>query len=600
MAHTIPARSEADPRFTWAITDLFPNDDAWREELARVSGMLEQLRGYEGHLGESAANLLGFLRLMDEMDRAGDPMISYAFRKKDEDTRNAVYQEMSSQAQNFMVELDKATAFEIPEVLAIDDQTMEAFYQQEPELEHYRLALTRIRRKKEHTLSTQEEALLAAAGQMAQSPDEIFSLLNNADMVYPDAVDSEGNAHQVTHGSYIAMMQSADRTLRESAFRSLYGVYGQFRNTSSAVLSAQMKQLQFFADVRKYPSALHAALSRTEVPVEIYHNLIQSVHDNLPAMHRYVRLRKRLLGVEKLHYYDLYTPIVADEDMKVSFEEAKEMARKALAPMGEDYLKILNEGFDNRWIDVYENIGKRSGAYSAGVYGVHPFVLLNYTDTLNDAFTLVHEMGHALHSYLSNHTQSVTYAGYVIFVAEVASTCNEALLMQYLLGQTKDPHRRAYLINYFLEQFRTTLYRQTMFAEFELWCSEQTRKGEALTAESLCKKYGELNRLYYGEDIEPDPEIALEWARIPHFYYNFYVYQYATGFACAIALSQRILREGKPAVEDYLRFLSGGCSTDPVSLLRGAGVDISTPAPVNDALKLFDNLIGEMEELTKE
>ena len=600
MQNKIPARSEADPRFTWAITDLFPSDEAWRAEYSRMQGMLEQVKGYQGHLGESAASLLGFLRLLDEIDRAGDPMISYAFRKKDEDTRNPVYQEMGSQAQNFIVELNKAAAFETPEVLAIEDETMEGFYREEPELEHYRLALTRIRRQKEHTLSTKEEALLAAAGQMAESPHEIFSLFNDADMTYPDAVDSEGKKHPLTHGTYIAMMQSPDRTLRESAFRSLYGVYGQYRNTASAVLSAQMKQLQFFADVRKYPSALHAALSHTEVPVEIYHNLIQSVHDNFPAMHRYVRLRKRLLGVEKLHYYDLYTPIVADEDMKVTFEEGKELAKKALTPMGEDYLKILNEGFDNRWIDVYENQGKRSGAYSAGVYGVHPFVLLNYTDTLNDTFTLVHEMGHALHSYISNHTQSVTYAGYVIFVAEVASTCNEALLMQYLLGQTKEPRRRAYLINYFLEQFRTTLYRQTMFAEFELWCSEQTRKGEALTAEALCAKYGELNRQYYGEDIEPDPEIALEWARIPHFYYNFYVYQYATGFACAIALSQRILREGKPAVDDYIRFLSGGCSSDPVSLLRGAGVDISTPAPVNEALKLFDKLIGEMEELTAE
>ncbi len=600
MAHTIPARSEADPRFTWAITDLFPNDDAWRETFGKMQGMLEEVRGYEGRLGESATSLLGFFRLMDELDRVGDPVFSYAFRRRDEDTRNPVYQEISSQVQNFVVELDKAAAFRTPEVLAIDDETLETFYQQEPELEHYRLALTRIRRQKEHTLSASEEAILAAAGQMAQAPGDTFALLNNADLTFPDAVDSEGKTHPLTHGTYIAMVQSPDRALRESAFRTLYGVYGQFRNTLSAVLASQMKQLQFFADMRKYPSALHAALSHTEVPVEIYHNLIQSVHDNFPAMHRYVRLRKRLLGVDKLHYYDLYTPIIADADMKVSFEEGKELALKALAPLGEDYLKILREGFDNRWLDVYENQGKRSGAYSAGVYGAHPFVLLNYTDTLNDAFTLVHEMGHALHSYLSDHTQSITYAGYVIFVAEVASTCNEALLMQYLLGQTKDPHRRAYLINYFLEQFRTTLYRQTMFAEFELWCSEQTRKGEALTAEALCAKYGELNRQYYGEDIEPDPEIALEWARIPHFYYDFYVYQYATGFACAIALSQRILREGKPAVEDYLRFLSGGCSTDPVSLLKGAGVDISTPAPVNDALKLFDSLIAEMEKLTAE
>ena len=597
MAHTLPTRSQVDPANTWAITDLYPSDQAWREACENVRGLVRDLAAYRGRLGESAATLLAFLRLQDEIDLQGDRMISYAFRKSDEDTRNPVYQEMSAQAQNFLVELSQALSFQTPELLAIEDATLESFYAQEPALAHYRLMLKRIRSKKEHTLSPDCEALLASAERMGQAPDDIFSLLNDADMTYPDATDSKGETHPVTHGNYVSLLQSADRTLRQSAFQSLYSVYGQFRNTCAAILGAQMKQLQFFADARRYPSALHAALAETEVDPQIYHNLIQTVHDNLDAMHRYVRLRKKLLGVDKLHYYDLYTPIVADEDASIPFEQGKEMAREALKPLGEDYLKILNEGFDNRWIDVYENQGKRSGAYSAGVYGVHPYVLLNYTDTLDDVFTLVHEMGHALHSYLSNHTQSVTYAGYKIFVAEVASTCNEALLMQHLLSKTTEPKCRAYLINHFLEQFRGTLYRQTMFAEFELWCSEQTRKGQPLTAESLNEKYAELNRLYYGEDIEPDPEIALEWARIPHFYYNFYVYQYATGFTSAIALSQRILKEGRPAVEDYLRFLSGGCSADPVSLLKGAGVDISSPAPIVDALKLFDTLIGEMEQL---
>ncbi len=597
MAHTLPTRSQVDPANTWAITDLYPSDQAWREACESVRGLVRDLAAYRGRLGESAATLLAFLRLQDEIDLQGDRMISYAFRKSDEDTRNPVYQEMSAQAQNFLVELSQALSFQTPELLAIEDATLESFYAQEPALANYRLMLKRIRSKKDHTLSPDCEALLASAERMGQAPDDIFSLLNDADMTYPDATDSKGETHPVTHGNYVALLQSADRTLRQSAFQSLYGVYGQFRNTCAAILGAQMKQLQFFADARRYPSALHAALAETEVDPRIYHNLIQTVHDNLDAMHRYVRLRKKLLGVDKLHYYDLYTPIVADEDASIPFEKAKDMAREALKPLGDDYLKILNEGFDNRWIDVYENQGKRSGAYSAGVYGVHPYVLLNYTDTLDDVFTLVHEMGHALHSYLSNHTQSVTYAGYKIFVAEVASTCNEALLMQHLLSKTTEPKRRAYLINHFLEQFRGTLYRQTMFAEFELWCSEQTRKGQPLTAESLNEKYAELNRLYYGEDIEPDPEIALEWARIPHFYYNFYVYQYATGFTSAIALSQRILKEGRPAVEDYLRFLSGGCSADPVSLLKGAGVDISSPAPIVDALKLFDTLIGEMEQL---
>ena len=597
MAHTLPTRSQVDPANTWAITDLYPRDQAWREACESVRGLVRDLAAYRGRLGESAATLLAFLRLQDEIDLQGDRMISYAFRKSDEDTRNPVYQEMSAQAQNFLVELSQALSFQTPELLAIEDATLESFYEQEPALAHYPLMLKRIRSRKDHTLSPDCEALLASAERMGQAPDDIFSLLNDADMTYPDATDSKGETHPVTHGNYVALLQSADRTLRQSAFQSLYSVYGQFRNTCAAILGAQMKQLQFFADARRYPSALHAALAETEVDPQIYHNLIQTVHDNLDAMHRYVRLRKKLLGVDKLHYYDLYTPIVADEDASIPFEQAKDMAREALKPLGEDYLKILNEGFDNRWIDVYENQGKRSGAYSAGVYGVHPYVLLNYTDTLDDVFTLVHEMGHALHSYLSNHTQSVTYAGYKIFVAEVASTCNEALLMQHLLSKTTEPKRRAYLINHFLEQFRGTLYRQTMFAEFELWCSEQTQKGQPLTAEALNEKYAQLNALYYGEDIEPDPEIALEWARIPHFYYNFYVYQYATGFTSAIALSQRILKEGRPAVEDYLRFLSGGCSADPVSLLKGAGVDISSPAPIVDALKLFDTLIGEMEQL---
>ena len=597
MAKMIPTRNEVAEEYTWKLSDLFPSDDAWRTEFSRLHETMAQLSSYKGHLGESAQTLLAFLRLQDQMEVDGDRLLSYAFRKTDEDTRAPAYQEMSAQAHNFVVELEQALSFETPELLAIDEERLASFNQSAPELEHYRLLLTRIRRKKEHTLSAEGEELLASAGSMGQAPGSIFSLLNNADLTFADAVDSQGSRHPVTHGSYIPLMESPDRTLRESAFRSLYAGYGALKNTCSSVLSAQMKQLQFFAEARRYPSALHAALAETEVPVEIYHNLIETVHQHLPTMHRYVRLRKRLLGLDQLHYYDLYAPMVADEQMEVPFTTGKDLARAALAPLGEEYLRMLNEGFDNRWIDVYENQGKRSGAYSAGVYGVHPFVLLNYTDTLSDAFTLVHEMGHALHSYLSNHHQSPTYAGYKIFVAEVASTCNEALLIHHLLNGTKEPKRRAYLINHFLERFRATLYRQTMFAEFELWCSEQTQQGRALTADTLCAKYGELNRLYYGEDIEADPEIALEWARIPHFYYNFYVYQYATGFASAVALSQRILKEGKPDVDDYLRFLSGGCSSDPVTLLQGAGVDLSTPAPISDALRYFDHLLGEMESL---
>ncbi len=592
-------RRTCDPALTWALTDLFPTDDAWRAELSRVRGLLPALAAYQGRLGESAATLLAFLRLGDELSRALDALGNYARRKNDEDTRVPAYQEMSAQYMNLAVEVNRTSAFETPEILAIPDETLDAFYAAEPGLEHYRLALTRIRRERPHILSAECEALLAAAGQMSQAPDDIFSFLNDADLTFPDATDSAGKTHPVTHATFIPLLHDPDRVLRKSAFQSLYSVYGQFRNTFAAVLSAQMKQLQFFADARHYDSALEAALSGNEVPTGIYRSLIDAVRQGLPAMHRYVSLRKRLLGVDELHFYDLYTPIVADQDISVDYEQAKQTALAALAPMGEDYLALLREGFSSRWIDVYPGPGKRSGAYSAGPYGAHPYVLLNYTDKLDDMFTLVHEMGHALHSYLSNANQSVTYANYTIFVAEVASTCNESLLMQHLLRTTDDKRRRAYLINYFLEQFRATLYRQTMFAEFELWCSEQTQKGEALTAEALSNKYLALNRDYYGPDIVLDDEIALEWARIPHFYYDFYVYQYATGFSAAIALSQRILREGKPAVDDYLGFLKGGCSADPISLLRGAGVDMATPAPTADALRLFDELVSELEELTR-
>lgn len=600
MPKTVPARAEVDPQFQWALTDIFPSDEAWSTCYAEAQAMLDKLRGFEGHLSDSADTLLEYLRFGDTLSEKLDALGNYAQRKSDEDTRNAVYQEMTAKFTNLAVAVGQADAFSTPELLAIPDETLDSFYQTAPGLSHYRLVLDRVRRQKPHTLSRECEALLAAAGQLGQCPDDIFSMLNDADMTFPDAVDSQGQSHPVTHGTFVPLLQSPDRVLRENAFHSLYSMYGQYRNTSAAVLSAQMKQLQFFADARRYDSALHAALDGTEVPVEIYHNLIAAVRDGLPAMHRYVRLRKKLLGVDELHFYDLYTSIVADQDVEVDYEEAKQTALEALAPLGNEYRAMLEEGFTNHWIDVYENQGKRSGAYSAGPYGTHPYVLLNYTDTLNDVFTLVHEMGHALHSYLSNKHQSVTYANYVIFVAEVASTCNESLLMQHLLNKTQDKRRRAYLVNYFLEQFRGTLYRQTMFAEFELWCSEQTRQGIPLTAESLSAKYQQLNRDYYGEDIVLDPEIALEWARIPHFYYNFYVYQYATGYAAAIALSQRILKEGAPAVEDYLSFLSKGCSADPVTLLRGAGVDMTSPEPVAAALKLFNSLVTELETLLQD
>lgn len=599
MEKKIPVRSEADPKYTWALEDVYANNDVWKADLEKARALPAQLAAYKGHLGDSAQKLLEFLQLGDGISVLFDSLYGYAQRRSDEDTANSLYQGMTSQAMSAMVAVDAASSFETPELLAIPDDKLEQFYQEEPALETYRLALTRIRSKRAHILSDAEEKLLAAAGEMSQAPDSVYSVFADADLKFPSATDKDGNSHPVTHGTYIPLMHSADRVLRKSAFASLYSVYGQFRNTAAALLSAQVKQLKFYADARKYDSTLQASLDGNYVPTEVYTNLISAVHENMAPMYRYVDLRRKLLGVDELHMYDLYTPIVSDVDVNIPYEEAKQTVYDALACMGDDYRAILKEGFDNRWIDVYENVGKCSGAYSAGLRK-HPYVLLNYSGTLDSMFTLAHEMGHAIHSYLSNKHQPVAYSNYSIFVAEVASTCNEALLMQHLLKRTKDKKRRAYLINYFLEQFRTTLYRQTMFAEFELEINRRNERGESLTAESLNALYHELNHQYFGDDIVIDKEIDLEWARIPHFYYDYYVYQYATGYSAAIALSRRILKEGAPAVKDYIHFLSGGCSTDPISLLRGAGVDMASTAPIHDALQLFDELITEMEQLMEE
>lgn len=599
MEKKIPVRSEADPKYTWAIEDVYASDDLWHTDLEKARSLPQQITAYKSKLGESAQTLLSFLRLGDEMNVLFDKLYGYAQRKSDEDTTNPTYQGMSSQAMSAMVAADAASSFETPELLAIPEETLEQFYHDEPALELYRLCLTRIREKRAHILSDAEEKLLAAAGEMSQSPDTIYSMFGDADLKFPDAFDNDGNAHPVTHGTYIPLMHSQDRVLRKSAFESIYGVYSAFRNTAAAILTAQVKQLKFHADARKYESTLHAALDGNHIPTEVYTNLIDAVHQNMKPMYRYVALRKKLLNLNELHMYDLYTPIVGDVDVNIPYEEAKQTVYDALAPMGNNYRAILQEGYDNHWIDVYENVGKCSGAYSAGLR-VHPYVLLNYSGTLDSMFTLAHEMGHAIHSYLSNKNQPVVYSGYSIFVAEVASTCNEALLMQHLLNTTTDKRRRAYLINYFLEQFRTTLYRQTMFAEFELEINRRNERGESLTAASLNELYHELNRQYFGDGIVIDSEIDVEWARIPHFYYDYYVYQYATGYSAAIALSRRILKEGEPAVRDYMNFLSGGCSADPITLLRGAGVDMATTQPITEALQLFDELITEMEELMAE
>ena len=594
--HVIPKREEQDPRFTWATTDLFENDGLWKAEFEALKAESAKIAGWQGRLGESAATLLEYLREYDALGLRLERLYLYAHLCADVDTGDSFHQNMRGQAMGLLVAVESAAAFETPELLAIPDETLAAFFAAEPGLEVYRRRIYRIRRMREHILSAQEEQLLAAAGEIANAPDNIGATFRNADLRFPPVIDQDGVAHPLTQGSFIPLMEGPDRAMRQAAFESLYTVFKSFRNTVAALLDGQMKQLLFFARARKYGSTLEAALDGTEVPTAVYHNLISAVHEHFNTMHRYVALRKRLLGLDELHFYDLYTPIVADADVKIPFSEAKETVLEALGVLGEDYTALLREGFEHRWIDVYENVGKRSGAYSSGGRP-HPYVLLNQKDTLDSMFTLAHEMGHALHSYLSVKNQPVSTADYVIFVAEVASTCNEVLLMQHLLGKTTDKRQRAYLLNHFLEQFRGTLYRQTMFAEFELFMGQRAEAGESLTADALSEKYYQLNKDYYGPAITADEEIAMEWARIPHFFYNYYVFQYSTGFAAAIAIALRILKEGAPAVADYKKFLSSGGSADPISLLKIAGVDMTSPAPIHDALALFDKLLDEMEEL---
>lgn len=595
----IPERLEIAEKDKWAIHDIYATDELWEADLQKAKELIPTIAAFAGTLAASSQKLLEYMQLEEEIAILADALGNYAMRRSDEDARVSKYQAMVGRVMSAYVALNSAGSFSTPEIMAIDDETMEKFYAECPALERYRRYLSNIRRRRAHVLSPAEEKLLAAAGEMSSAPDTIYGMFNDADVTFPDAVDSKGEKHPLSQGTYISYMESSDRVLRKSAFENLYHTYGAYKNTLSAILSAQVKQLQFYAQARKYDSAMQASLDATNVPTEVYLNLIDAVHRNADKMHRYVSLRKKLLGVDELHMYDIYAPLVQNVDKKTDIDTAKQTVYDALAPLGEDYRRILKQGFENRWIDIYENAGKRSGAYSAGAR-VHPFVLLNFTGTLDSQFTLAHEMGHALHSYLSNKTQTPLDSEYVIFVAEVASTCNEALLMEHLLAKTTDKKERAYLINHFLDQFRGTLYRQTMFAEFELNIGKLEQEGTSLTPDVLNAEYRRLNKLYYGADIILDEEIDMEWMRIPHFYLNYYVFQYATGYAAAIALSRRILREGESAVKDYLGFLSGGCSKSPIDLLKGAGVDMSTAKPVEEALTLFGELLDEMEELMQE
>ena len=600
MNDKLSVREDVPVEQTWRLEDIYPDERLWEEELQQAKDLAAKVKEYEGKLSESAQKLYEALKLYDDCSLKLDRVGGYSFMRHDQDAGNAHYQELELKVQSASVRISEELAFMEPEILEIPDDVIGRFYEEEPGLRDYEVTIREIRRLKEHTLSKEMEQLLASAGEMAQTPSNGFGMLSNADLKFPSVTDREGNEIQLSNGRFVPLQMSPDRDLRKVVFEKYYTRFSEFANTWAALYDGQVKQQIFYARARKYPSTFVAAVNGNNVDPAVCDRLIESVHDKIAYMHRYVSLRKKMLGVDELHMYDVYVPMVADYDRKFSYEEAKELSLNALAPLGEEYLSVVRKAYEERWIDVYENEGKRSGAYSSGVYGVHPYMLLNYSDTLDDVFTLVHEMGHSMHTWYSDHAQSHLNAGYKIFVAEVASTTNEILLLEYMLSRAADPKEKAYLINHYLESFKGTVYRQTMFEEFERKTNAMAEAGNPLTAGALCELYLELNKQYFGEDMVSDPLIAYEWCRIPHFYYNFYVYQYATSFSAAVAIAHRILEQGEKAVKPYLEFLKSGCTQDPVSLLKIAGVDLSTSEPVDEALDVFADAVRQMEELERE
>ena len=600
MNDKLPKREEIDIEMTWRLEDIYEDEAIWEKELQEAGELASEIGKWEGKLADSAQNLFAALKLYDDCTLKLDRVAGYASMRHDQDAGNAHYQELELKVQSAAVRISEALAFLEPEILSVSEDALEEFRREEPGLRGYDVTIREIRRLKDHTLSKEMEQLLASAGEMAQTPSNGFGMLANADLRFPSATDSEGNEVVLSNGRFVPAQMSADRALRKDAFEKFYTRYSEFANTWAALYDGQVKQQIFYARARGYASTFEAAVGANNVDPAVCDRLIDSVHRGMAPMHRYVALRKKMLGVDELHMYDVYVPMVADFDRRFSYEEAKRLTLEALKPLGEEYLSIVKKAYDERWIDVYENEGKRSGAYSSGVYGVHPYMLLNYTETLDDVFTLVHEMGHSMHTWYSEHAQSHLNSQYRIFVAEVASTTNEILLLEYMLSKAEDPRERAYLLNHYMESFKGTVYRQTMFEEFERKTNAMAEAGTPLTAGALCREYLALNEQYFGKEMVSDPLIAYEWCRIPHFYYNFYVYQYATSFSAAVAIAHRILEKGEEAVKPYLEFLKSGCTQDPVSLLKIAGVDLSTSEPVDEALKVFEKVVEEMEALEKE
>ncbi len=593
----IKQRNEIDEKYKWQLENIYPDERLWESDYAAVKEMIKDIEAKKGTLGSSAPSLLAALKLSDELGIITEKLYVYARMRRDEDNRKNEYQVLYDKAENLTVQVNSATSYIVPEIINIDEALLKGYVAENNELAVYEHFLSEILRQKQHILSPEEELILARAADIAYASSNIFSMLNNADIKFPVIKDEDGNEVELTKGRYGRFMESDNREVRKNAYQAMYSSYGKLINTIGMTLSSSVKKDIFYANTRKYNSALEAALDQDNVSVEVYERLIETVHKNLDKMYKYMEIRKKLLGVDELHMYDIYVPLIKDVKMDIPYEEGKRLVIEGLCPLGTEYVTTLKTGLESGWIDVYENEGKTSGAYSWGSYGTNPYILLNYDNKLDDAFTLAHELGHSLHSYYSNATQPYVYSQYSIFVAEVASTVNESLLIDYMINKAKDDKEKAYLINHYLEQFRGTVYRQTMFAEFEKLIHEEVEKGGALTPESIGSIYSGLNRLYFGEEVVLDEEIAREWARIPHFYSAFYVYKYATGFTAATALKEQILKEGEPAVKRYIDFLKAGSSDYPLNVLKKAGVDLTKPEPVQEALDYFGQLVDELEKL---
>lgn len=598
--NALPTRDEIPDREKWNLELVYANVDEWEKDFKTVKEKLPEVTKYKGELAKSAEQLYNALHKRDELTMIFGKLLLYAARKADEDTSDNTFQALKERVSNLASDINSELAFMVPEILSIDEEQVSRFIKEHEPLELYRQELDQINRKRPHVLTEEKEALLAQAGEVLSNPSNTFNMLNNADMSFPKVKNEEGEEVELSQGRYGNLIKSNDREVRKNTFKAMLDTYASYKNTFASTLSGVVKNHNFNARIRNYESARQASLSSNYIPEQVYDNLVNTINDHLPLLHRYVRLKKKALGVDELHMYDLYTPLVKNAEMDVSYEKAKDMVFKGLKPLGDDYLEVIQEGFDNRWIDVRETKNKRSGAYSASTYGTPPYILLNWSDDIRDVFTLAHELGHSMHSYYSAKTQPYPYHDYTIFNAEVASTCNEALLNDYLMSETQDKHQKMYLLNNFLEDFRATVFRQTMFAEFEHTIHEKASEGEALTADMMTKIYYDLNKKYFGDDIVVDEEIGYEWSRIPHFYRGFYVYQYATGYSAAAALSKQVLDQGETAVERYKNFLKSGSSDYSIELLKNAGVDMTTPKPIEQALSVFEANLDELEKLMTE